>query len=240
MYQFNQTKSPLSIKRSLLILTNYFFGYLYLYPLIMVWFSEHILHSYEYLMVLQLIVYIGVFIVTLILARPLFDESGYNGVNNRRDNFAYAVKSIFMMYGCMIVMNIILNLVTNQLGSQNQLDVISMTDSFPLITFIMAVLLAPLIEEVVFRGVIFRKLRDINYPIAQIVSSLAFGFVHVSSSFFSGNYIDSLYIFVYAMLGYFLGLNYERSGTIYISIGLHTVINLVSMIMLLLTKLAGY
>lgn len=239
MYQFNHTKSPISIKRSILIGLNYIVGYMYLYPLIIVWISEKILKTYDYIVYMELFVFILVFITTIILAKPIFEESSYNGVDNRRDNFLYAAKSLSIMYFWMFVLNIIINLITQQATSDNQVNILNMSNSYPMVTFIMAVVLAPLVEEVVFRGVIFRKLRDHGYILAIIISSLMFGLAHVYSSLLSGNYLDLLYIFTYSMLGYFLALNYERSGNIYISIGLHTAINFISMLLVMLARVVG-
>jgi len=239
MYQFNHTKSPISIKRSILILLNYIVGYMYLYPLIMVWISEKIFRTYDYTVYMELFVFILVFITTIFLAKPIFEESSYNGVDNRRDNFLYAAKSLSFMYLWMFVLNIIINLITQQTTSDNQVNILNMSNSYPMVTFMMAVVLAPLVEEVVFRGVIFRKLRDHGYLLALIVSSLLFGLAHVYPSLLSGNYLNVLYIITYSMLGYFLAVNYERSGNIYTSIGLHTAINFISMMLVLLARLAG-
>ena len=239
MYQFEHDRSPLKLDRIIYILITYFIGYFFVFPFIIIFVSEKILHNYEFVMLMQLIAYFIVTVIISIFAKPIFIETNYNRFDNRNDDLAHAIKSIIQMYGWMIVLNLILNFITAQDTSLNQLDIIHMSNSFPLITFIMAVVLAPIAEEVVFRGVIFRFLRNINYPIAIVVSSLAFGFLHVAQSLFAGNYVDILYISVYAMLGYYLGHNYERSGNIFVPIGMHMTLNLISMILMMLARMAG-
>ena len=239
MYQFEHNKSPLKILQGLMIFITYFVGYFVFFPFIIVLLSEKVLQSYEYVIYMQFGSYLIVALIVVLLAKPLFIEANQNKFDNRRDNFAYAVKSIVTMYGLMFVINLTLNLLTKQSSSINQMDIINMSNNYPIITFVMAVLLAPIIEEIVFRGVIFRSLRNINYPIAIIISSLLFGLLHVVQSLFTGNYIDLVYGLVYAMLGYYLGLNYERSGNIIVPIGMHVTINLISMLFVFLAKLAG-
>jgi len=239
MYQFEHNRSPLKINRMIMIFITYFVGYFIVFPFIIVFLSEEVFNTYDYVMQMQFGSYVIVALIVFLLAKPLFIEANQNRFENRRDNFAHAVKSIVIMYGLMFVINITLNLLTKQSSSINQMDIVDMSNNYPVITFMMAVVLAPIIEEIVFRGVIFRSLRNINYPLAIIVSSLLFGLLHVIQSLFTGNYIDLLYGSVYAMLGYYLGLNYERSGNILVPIGMHVTLNFVSMLLLFLARLAG-
>lgn len=78
-------------------------------------------------------------------------------------------------------------------------------------------LISPFAEEVVFRGVIYNRLRRLYNPAAGIVvSGLLFGAFH-------GNPVQAVYG---ACLGTLMAYLYERSGRFYIPILFHAVANL--------------
>ncbi len=83
-------------------------------------------------------------------------------------------------------------------------------------------ILIPIIEEIIFRGVIFRILRKwFPFVVVAIVSSLAFGIYH-------GNLVQ----FVYASLcGLFLAYLCEKFQSIFAPIVAHVIMNLTSCIM---------
>ncbi len=87
------------------------------------------------------------------------------------------------------------------------------------IQFLSMGLAAPIMEEVLFRGLIFRRLRTYcKFPVALIVSSLIFGLCH-------GNILQFFYAF---LLGLLMGLLYERFRTLLAPIVFHAAANLFS------------
>ena len=91
-----------------------------------------------------------------------------------------------------------------------------------IITWIAAVVMAPIVEELTFRGFMYTRLKQ-GMPkwIAIIVSSLAFGIVH-------GNVIQGIYTFVF---GVSLVWVYERTKSIWACILFHMSFNLVGAVM---------
>lgn len=78
---------------------------------------------------------------------------------------------------------------------------------------------APIMEEVLFRGLLFRRLRTYcKFPIALILSALIFGFCH-------GNILQFLYAF---LLGLLMGLLYEKFRTLWAPIVFHATANMFS------------
>jgi len=77
---------------------------------------------------------------------------------------------------------------------------------------------APLAEELFFRGFVFGALRRYGLAIAALVTGVLFGLVHVSSSPIG-------FIVPLGVLGVLLCLLYERTGSLYPSIALHCVNN---------------
>lgn len=98
-----------------------------------------------------------------------------------------------------------------------------MTNDFS-VMFIMAVVMAPIFEEIVFRGIIQKGLINKGWePIKAIwVSAIVFGVVHGNPWQFVGA----------VLLGYVLGLVYHRTKSLLMPILLHAFNNGVSTILL--------
>ena len=83
---------------------------------------------------------------------------------------------------------------------------------------------APLFEEILFRGFLYRNLRDMIQPVpAMLVTGVLFGIVH----------LDPAFMFQLSALGAVLCFAYERSGSLLVPIAIHAVWNgaqLVSML----------
>lgn len=77
---------------------------------------------------------------------------------------------------------------------------------------------APIAEEMFFRGFLFGALRRHGLPVAAGVGGLVFGLAHVASSPIG-------FIVPLTALGVILCLLYERTGSLYPSIALHCVNN---------------
>ena len=80
---------------------------------------------------------------------------------------------------------------------------------------------APVAEELFFRGFVFGGLRRHGLVLAALVSGTAFGLAHVASSPIG-------FIVPLAALGILLALIYERTGSIYPTMALHVVNNSVA------------
>ena len=91
-------------------------------------------------------------------------------------------------------------------------------------------ILAPLGEEIVFRGVVYGQLRKVlKVPYAVVLSGLAFGLFH-------GNLVQAVYATV---IGCLLALMYEWYGTIAAPMLFHSVANLFVYVMLELLPFGG-
>jgi membrane protease YdiL (CAAX protease family) len=80
---------------------------------------------------------------------------------------------------------------------------------------------APIAEELFFRGFLFGALRRYGFPLAALVSGLAFGGAHVASA-------PVGYLLPLAVLGVILCAIYERTGSLYPCMALHCVNNSVA------------
>ena len=187
----------------------------------------------------NLVLYSLLFLVFVILFKKYFIEQLID-LNTRKAQILFILVVGFLtMIGVSVLSSIILQAIGVTEPSENQeaLDMLidgSMFDKISL--FIFAVLLAPVVEEFVFRKAIlnmfhfelgyedggigskFRKIILASFAI--IISSLAFGFIHVAG----GDFVQIIY---YAFLGIVLGILYIVSKkNIYVPIFVHFLINL--------------
>ena len=90
-----------------------------------------------------------------------------------------------------------------------------------LITFVDVVVIAPVLEEFIFRGIILNRLgRRIPIILAILLSSLLFGFLHGTSGFVSA--------FIFGVCACIV---YLKTQNIFASISIHFLNNLVAMIL---------
>jgi len=104
-----------------------------------------------------------------------------------------------------------------------------------LLAFVAAVLLAPLAEELLFRGLLYRALRRRqSVAVAALVSSLTFAFIH-SEIVVS----QPLALINLTLLGVLWAVLYERTGSLIVPMIAHGVFNLLSVAQVLLLSRLG-
>ncbi len=115
--------------------------------------------------------------------------------------------------GVSIALNIVIAL-TNMAGKDTAFVEVSDTiTSNPLIvTIICAGILIPIVEEILFRGLIFNRIKhQYNFLAGLLISSLLFGIYH-------GNIVQGIYA---TLLGIFLGFAYHKTKSILIPVFIH-------------------
>jgi membrane protease YdiL (CAAX protease family) len=102
--------------------------------------------------------------------------------------------------------------------------------------FLFAVLMAPLLEEVLFRGLLLPALRRrYAFPFSALVVTLLFTAMHLGQS---GSYWPPLVGI--AACGWFLAWWRERSGSLWPSIAFHLSFNLTALLPIIVLSLLGY
>lgn len=121
-------------------------------------------------------------------------------------------------FACSIVMMILTVLMPEAIKAYEALmEEVGMTGETSIFLIIYAVLLAPISEELIFRGVTMRCFRRaVPFWFANIMQAALFGLFHA-------NLVQGIYTFVFALA---LGYLCERGGSIYYSILAHFVFNL--------------
>jgi membrane protease YdiL (CAAX protease family) len=99
--------------------------------------------------------------------------------------------------------------------------------------FAVTVILAPIVEETIFRGALFGALRTKSRIMAYAVTIIVFAFYHLWQFLvFDFNWTTMLFALRYVPAGIALGWVYEKSGNIWSPILLHAIINMISVVIL--------
>ena len=132
---------------------------------------------------------------------------------------------IFIVYAIssLALVSFVGNISTNQ-------EIISQWPIY--ISAFLAIIIAPLTEELMFRG--FMKKFIKNDILFIILSSLIFGGLHIMQS---ENLSQILFIIPYSILGFAFSLNYVKTKNIASNIFLHSVWNSIAIIAMIITKL---
>lgn len=228
--------AELSTLRAVAIVLNYFGGFLLLYPIMGVIMTSILGNSNE---IIAPGIMNGIIIFTVVstvwLAWPLF-KAERNQKSSKKANAKKIMLTYIMMYLTVLIANPILMYLTQSDQSQNQALIVESMKLDPIFVILSAVIMAPLVEEIVFRGVFYRKIRNANrYLIAIFMSALTFGLMHVLQSILEQNFMDLPFIIVYMILGLFFTKIYEETGKLSSAIILHFINNVIGVLAILFT-----
>lgn len=151
--------------------------------------------------------------------------------------FGYLLLGYAVYYGLALLISAAMELLSElfhiEYYNANQETVEAILARAPLPSIFMICVLAPVGEELLFRGLIFCGLYRRSRPLAYALSMFAFALVHVYGSMFSQPIgVTVLVLMAYLPHSFALAWIYERSGTIFCSIFLHSVMNTLMLFLL--------
>ena len=166
----------------------------------------------------------------ILLVIPMFNELKRDFIVFK-NNFKLYLSKILPRFGIIIlvyfVCNISLILYVNTIPTNQAL-----LSSWPIyITAFVAIIIAPIMEELMFRGFIRKFIK--NNILFVIFSSLIFGGLHVTSA---DSLQQALFIIPYSILGLAFSLNYVKTKNIASNIFLHSAWNSIATLALILVN----
>ena len=165
--------------------------------------------------------------IIIYIYKEIFITSFKNFKNNI---YSYLKKYIIywiLALALMLLSNFIITMFTTSNTPTNQKIIIDQIKSAPIYTFIIAVIVSPILEELVYR-ISFRKIFPKTNLLFILFSGLFFGMMHVIGTL--TNSTDLLFIIPYSIPGFIFAYTYYKSNNICIPISLHFIHNLVMMI----------
>ncbi len=180
--------------------------------------------------------YLIIFIFMIILLKKIFIDD-FTKILSKPKFYAIFIPSAIIIFN--LISNLIDILVSKLAPSnvnQNTIELMLLSDSSWGV-IIMVVLLAPVIEEVIYRYSVFHFLGKKNIVLSYIVSTILFALPHMISTSISsvGIGIWLLQSIPYLVTGFLFSLIYHKSEyNIYTTIFAHMVNNLIAVIIILL------
>lgn len=170
-------------------------------------------------------------LIIVYIYRKDFIPNFKNFIRNIKDFFNKYIRYWFLMLGLMILSNYIITMFTTTITSENQQTIIDTLGKAPIYTLFVTVLVAPILEELVFR-ISFRKIFAHTNFLFIFFSGLFFGGMHVLGTL--ENLVDLLFIIPYSIPGFIFAYLYSKTKNICVPIMLHLLHNGIMMALQLL------
>ena len=133
---------------------------------------------------------------------------------------------LLVSYAALYCGNLVGMVITTIIGALRGEPVVNpleavITDTNPWITILFAVIIAPVMEEIVFRGILLRRLTPFGEPIAILTSALVFGLFHA-------NIVQFPYAF---LIGAVFAYTAIRTGSLVWTMLIHAFLNFVGSVL---------
>jgi len=170
--------------------------------------------------------YYLLFAVTLIIFHRYIGHT----TSRLLDNLDRAAVTLFLglliFYGANELLYRVFHVFFHSRANLNDVTIAAQVNAAPRTTALIVIFLAPFVEEVLFRGLVFGCLREKSAVVGYAVSALLFAFLHVWT--FALSSWDASYLALmlqYLAPGLVFAWAYDRSGTLWTSILLHAIVN---------------
>lgn len=208
-------------KKKLAIFLAFLFAFLFfeiIYIIIGIDFENISDNMYALLLVLKHLILMGIF---YLMYHNYLKEKWQDFKLNFKKYAKIAFRDWFLGFLVMIFSNLIISLFFKGLG-ENENNVQDLISTTPYIAFILTSVLAPIIEEMIFR----KSLKDAinNKYLYMFLSGFIFGLVHVIAS---SNPLEYLLIIPYGALGFTFAKTINETDNIYATIMVHAFHNAV-------------
>ncbi|WP_053217390.1 CPBP family intramembrane glutamic endopeptidase [Virgibacillus senegalensis] len=169
----------------------------------------------------SIISFIAALVITLLLLRPDMRQVSDRNASGIGGIIGWSVLGVVMaymaQYAAVIIETLLLGI---KPGSENTMQIMEIARAAPIFIIIPA-LIAPILEEIIFRKIIFGNFyKRTNFFIAALASSVIFGLVHM----------DFTHIITYTGMGLVFAFLYVHTNRIIVPIVTHMAMNTITVI----------
>ena len=169
------------------------------------------------------------FLAALWIFHDFLDRNGAQFRKHPIEFFQALILGLVAYYVCTWAVGHFIRLIDPGFANANDAAITSMMGSSRFLMTVGTVILVPLAEECLFRGLIFRTLYSSSRWAAYIVSILVFAAVHIVGFITQYSPLELLLSFLqYLPAGLCLAWTYTKADCIFAPIAMHTVINAVA------------
>lgn len=173
--------------------------------------------------------YYILFAVTVIIFHGFLARTSRHLLDNLSLACKTAAVGLVGLYGLNELVFRLTNLVFTNHTNLNDNTISAQIDDAPHMTLLIVIFLAPFVEEVLFRGLVFGNLKAKSRAMAYAVSCLLFALLHVwQFAVVKQDITYFLLMLQYLVPGLVLAWAYDHSGTLWASIALHAAANALS------------
>ena len=176
--------------------------------------------------------YYGVGLVYMLVLLRGFLRRSFDAALDAKGNFFVGVAGGYAVdIGLSFILSSVLLVLSLDLGmAQNNEAILAGAAADRGKLAVMSVVMAPIVEEPLFRGLLFGCIRPRSRAAAYIVSALLFSLYHVwQFVFISGDFGLLVYCLLYLPVSIGLAWAYDRSGSIWAAMLMHGIVNAVSL-----------
>lgn len=163
-----------------------------------------------------------------LIAMRRYLRAGYDILcdNWAKNAFAFFLAYIICMLLTYLAASVVFLVLGDKAANPNNDAVDSLVQQYPQAMMGLTVFFAPLVEEVLFRGVLFGSLRPKHRALAFVLSMGLFAFYHVwEYALGQEDWMALIYMLEYLPAGYALAWLYEKTNCIWMPVFLHMLIN---------------
>ncbi|GAB3047077.1 lysostaphin resistance A-like protein [Virgibacillus ainsalahensis] len=163
----------------------------------------------------------GALVVTLLLLKPDMKMGSQRDASSIGEIIVWSVLGVFMAFAAQTIAGVIeMELLGIDPGSENTQEIMDISRAAPIFMIIPAII-APVLEEIIFRKIIFGSFyKRVNFFFAALLSALIFGFIH----------LDPTHILIYASMGFVFAFLYVKTKRIIVPIIVHAAMNTIVVI----------
>ena len=176
------------------------------------------------------IYYYVLFAVTLIIFHKFIGRTTRLFLENAGGSCKVLLGGFIAFYGLNeLVYRLTATLIHTGMANLNDITISAQIDDAPRTTILIVVLLAPFVEETLFRGLVFGGIRGRSPVLAYVLSCALFALLHVWQYALVNQDIRYLVLMVqYLVPGLVLAWSFDRSGNLWTPILLHAGVNALS------------
>lgn len=193
------------------------------------------IYEYFFISINRQIFFSLAYIVLSIIIMILWLKPIRQSISDLKIDFRKKLKYTFIASALIIliqtVITIILVMAFNLETITNQTHVENSINSVFYLSILTTILFGPIVEEIIFRGVIFRFLRQRTYIIAYLLSAFIFAFIHFYKAvLINGDFIQLIFMIPFMIVGLGFCRIYEKTDNLLYPIFLHMIINSIAFI----------
>ncbi|MBP1971663.1 membrane protease YdiL (CAAX protease family) [Virgibacillus natechei] len=164
----------------------------------------------------SIISFASALVVVILLMRPDMKMESHRNASSAGNVILWSFLGVFMAFAAQGIAGMIeVELLGIDPGSENTQEIMDIARAAPIFMIIPAII-APILEEIIFRKIIFGQFyARTNFFIAALLSALIFGIIH----------LDPTHMLIYASMGFVFAFLYVKTKRIIVPIIVHMAMN---------------